>query len=78
MSRILPFIFKINPLQALSLPSAESLTLNDYYSMFGVDEALILKIMGIALSKGGFRDGGGRNIRTPDGLPSGRRMKGSG
>jgi TldD protein len=49
----LPFIFKVNPLQAFPGTLAANRALNDYFNMFGVEEAQIRKIMGVALSKGG-------------------------
>jgi len=49
----IPFVFKANPLEAFNNAPAEALSLNDYYKMFGVDEALIRRIMGVALGKGG-------------------------
>jgi TldD protein len=49
----IPFVFRADPLKAFANAPAEALPLSDYYKMFGVDEALIRKIMGIALSKGG-------------------------
>src|SRR4030043_1236726 len=49
----IPFVFKANPLEAFVNSPAEALPLSEYYKMFGVDEALIRRIMGVALSKGG-------------------------
>ncbi|MEW6412309.1 MAG: TldD/PmbA family protein [Candidatus Zixiibacteriota bacterium] len=49
----LPFIFKVDPLAALTTPPAGSLNLNDYYTHFGVDEAIIKQVMAAALEKGG-------------------------
>ncbi len=48
-----PLVFKTNPLEAFDNAPAEALPLNGYYTMFGVDEALIRRIMGVALAKGG-------------------------
>ena len=49
----IPFIFKTNPLAALAALSPEKATLTDYYSHFGVDEAIIRKVMAAALERGG-------------------------
>jgi TldD protein len=49
----IPLVFKANPLEAFGNAPAEALPLSGYYKMFGVDEALIRRIMGVALSKGG-------------------------
>jgi TldD protein len=49
----IPFVFKANPLEAFANAPVEALPLNEYYRMFGVDEALIRRIMGVALGKGG-------------------------
>ena len=49
----IPFVFKANLLEALGNAPAEALPLSGYYKMFGVDEALIRRIMSIALGKGG-------------------------
>lgn len=48
-----PFVFKADPLKAFANAPAEAVPLNEYYKMFGVDEALIRRIMGVALGKGG-------------------------
>jgi TldD protein len=48
-----PFIFRADPLRAFANAPAEALGLDAYYKMFGVDEALIRRIMGVALDKGG-------------------------
>jgi TldD protein len=48
-----PFVFKSDPLKAFANAPAGALPLDGYYKMFGVDEALIRRIMGVALSKGG-------------------------
>jgi hypothetical protein len=48
-----PFVFKANPLQAFGSAPEAVLPLNDGYKMFGVDETLIRRIMGVALGKGG-------------------------
>ena len=48
-----PFVFRTDPLAAIDNAPAVSLALNDYYKMFGVDEALLRRIMGVALGKGG-------------------------
>jgi TldD protein len=48
-----PFVFKSDPLKAFANSPAEAVPLNGYYKMFGVDEALIRRIMGVALGKGG-------------------------
>ncbi len=49
----IPFVFKADPLAAFANAPARPADLNEYYSMFGVDEALIRRIMGVALGKGG-------------------------
>jgi TldD protein len=49
----IPFVFKADPLKAFANALAGDLPLRDYYEMFGVDEPLIRRIMGIALRKGG-------------------------
>jgi TldD protein len=49
----IPLVFKANPLDAFANAPAEALPLSGYYKMFGVDEALIRRIMGMALAKGG-------------------------
>jgi len=49
-----PFVFKANPLQAFGSAPEAALPLNDGYKMFGVDEALIRRIMGVALGKAGI------------------------
>ncbi len=49
----LPFIFRVDPLAALTAPPAGSLNLSDYYAHFGVDEAIIKQVMAAALEKGG-------------------------
>lgn len=48
-----PFVFRANPLEAFSNAPADVLPLSEYYKMFGVDEALIRRVMGVALGKGG-------------------------
>lgn len=49
----IPLVFKANPPEAFGNAPAQALPLSGYYRMFGVDEALIRRIMGVALSKGG-------------------------
>ena len=49
----IPLIFKANPLDAFANAPAEALPLGGYYKMFGADEALIRRIMGTALARGG-------------------------
>jgi len=48
-----PFVFKADPLKAFANAPDAALPLNDCYRMFGVDEALIRRIMAVALAKGG-------------------------
>jgi TldD protein len=48
-----PFIFKADPLKAFADAPAGAMALNGYYEMFGVDEALIRRIMAVALGRGG-------------------------
>jgi TldD protein len=49
----IPLVFRANPLEAFGNAPAAALPLSGYYSMFGVDEGLIRRVMGVALSKGG-------------------------
>ena len=48
-----PFVFRADPLKAFANAPTGALPLDGYYKMFGVDEVLIRRIMGVALSKGG-------------------------
>ena len=48
----IPLVFKANPLEAFNAP-AQALSLSGHYGMFGVDEAAIRRVMGVALAKGG-------------------------
>ncbi|MBN1894997.1 TldD/PmbA family protein, partial [bacterium] len=48
-----PFVFRTDTHAASAAATGGSPALNEFYEMFGVDEALIRKIMGIALGKGG-------------------------
>lgn len=49
----IPFVFRLDPLQALAGPVPDSRNLNDYYTHFGVDEATIRQVMAAGLEKGG-------------------------
>lgn len=49
----IPLVFRANLLEAFSNTPAGDLPLSGYYKMFGVDEVLIRRIMGIAMAKGG-------------------------
>jgi len=49
----IPFVFRANPLEAFDNAPAGPLPLGGYYKMFGVDEALIRRIMAAAMAKGG-------------------------
>ncbi len=49
----IPLVFNADPLEAFGNAPAETLPLSGYYKMFGVDEALIRRVMGVALAKGG-------------------------
>lgn len=49
----IPFVFRLDPLQALAGPLPDSRNLSDFYTHFGVDEATIRQVMAAALEKGG-------------------------
>jgi TldD protein len=49
----IPGILRFDPAVAFARPTATGTSLADYYSHFGVDEAIIKQVMHAALSKGG-------------------------
>jgi TldD protein len=49
----IPYTFKSDIAQALTSPSAENMTLNDYLNHFGINEKIIQDVMAEALSQGG-------------------------
>jgi len=49
----IPFVFRLDPLQALAGPVPDISNLNDYYAHFGVDEEVIRQVMAAGLEKGG-------------------------
>nr|MBN2277975.1 TldD/PmbA family protein [candidate division Zixibacteria bacterium] len=49
----IPLVFRANPLAAFTGPDEVTGGLSDYYGHFGVDEAIIRKVMGAALERGG-------------------------
>ncbi len=48
-----PYLLKVDPVRAFTVPSAANMNLTDYLNHFGVSEEMIGEVMSVALSRGG-------------------------